>query len=1110
MKKITKKLLSFVMLTVMLAVAAVVGVSASAEDGKWVGAWGSGMTEVGLGGYENIGVIIGDVTCRSVITPTMSGDKIRIKLSNVYGTAPVKIRRVTVAESTGGAKIDSTSDVKVYFKGVRNVTIPVGKEVYSDPIDFKVTALEDIAVSIYMDEMNEVRTCGFSGGESYITKGNETTSKELGAVCIKMKYGLVSVVPLLSAVDVYTTDEDAYSVVVIGDSTVANDFPEYLAKELIEGGTENVGVVGKGIIGNSLLPAKFSKETEGGIGQKIYGHALLERFDIDALAQSGVKYVVLKIGCNDIVHPKSGENATEYGMIQPTADEMIEGYTKLADKCHAAGVKLVMVQIGMWKGYTRDFFGTGPKYTFDDEDWAIAQEINEWIAVTNIFDATVDLNSCCVDANDSAAIAAKYTEDGAHPNDDLQQLWAKVFPVSATGVQPHLKGIQLNKAKLRVDVDDGFQLKATILPSDYPNKNVKWYSDNETIATVSDDGYVVGLKSGTAVITCESENGQVRARCIVTVHCDVSSVKLDKTEVTLYETQTLRLNETVKPSGASNKEVKWTSSDTSVAKVSSTGKITAIEPGTAVITCTTVDGKKTAKCNVTVIEKIDVEGLTLNKRKSKSITVGKTYQFLATITPANASNKDVTWTSSDESIFTVDKNGIITAKEGGNAILTCKSKDNGIYATVKIKVISPVTSIVLNKKTSSVYEDRTRSLTATCYPATATNKAVIWTSGNPVVATVTDDGIVIAKKPGKAVITATAADGKGASASCTITVKEYIDVKKITLNRTEHKKRAGLSFTLKATISPENASTQTLKWKSSNTKVATVNSKGVVKTIAPGVAVITCSSTALSKATATCKVTVIKYPVESVSLNKTSVTLNAGKTTTLKATVKPDMATDKSVKWSSSNPSVAKVSSTGVVTAVAPGKATITCKTNHKGFTATCKVTVNKVAVESVTLDRKSAELLVGATLTLKHTVSPSYASNKEIIWRSFNPEIATVNQNGVVTALKAGTALITCSSVENQKLTGACLVTVKDIKAIGYRLNATSVALSKGGTYTLFAEILPANATDRSMKWYSEDTSIVKVTDKGVVTAVGSGVTYVVVSNADGSVLSKCKFIVK
>ena len=212
------------------------------------------------------------------------------------------------------------------------------------------------------------------------------------------------------------------------------------------------------------------------------------------------------------------------------------------------------------------------------------------------------------------------------------------------------------------------------------------------------------------------------------------------------------------------------SSNTAVATVDETGKITAVAHGTATIKI--IVGGASASCKVTVTQA--VTKITLNKTKL-SLDVPETYQLTATITPSDASNKNLIWSSSNESAATVDENGLVTAVGNGTAVIKAESADgSGISASCTVTVIDPskipVSSITLDKTALSLEAMETYQLTASVSPANAANKALIWTSSNEAVATVDSKCQVTAVAKGTATITATAADGYGTSASCTVTV----------------------------------------------------------------------------------------------------------------------------------------------------------------------------------------------------------------------------------------------------------------------------------------------------------------------------------------------------
>ena len=240
----------------------------------------------------------------------------------------------------------------------------------------------------------------------------------------------------------------------------------------------------------------------------------------------------------------------------------------------------------------------------------------------------------------------------------------------------------------------------------------------------------------------------------------------------------------------------------------------------------------------------------------------------------------------------------------------------------------------------------------------------------------------------------------------------------------------GESISISAKVIPEDASYDVITWTSSNTRVATV-SDGRVTAVGVGTATITAATGKVSgTSSVTVKAKVIA--VEGVSLDKTSITLMEGDSETLVATVAPDNATNKGVKWSSSNTGVATVDETGKVTAVAPGEASITVTTDDGGKTASCAVKVEKkrIAVTGVTIENWSISLLINETAQIRWTVQPADATDQSVSFESSDTSVATVDQNGLVKAVGAGQTQVFVVTADGGYKASS---TVKVSEKIGY-----------------------------------------------------------------------------
>lgn len=252
-------------------------------------------------------------------------------------------------------------------------------------------------------------------------------------------------------------------------------------------------------------------------------------------------------------------------------------------------------------------------------------------------------------------------------------------------------GVQIGSSSLALEPGETANLMATVLPSNATDKSVSWSSSNTGVATVDNNGKVTAAAAGSAVITVTTTDGGKTATCTVTVTnpaIPVQSVSLDKTTLNLNVGENSTLVATVLPANADNKAVTWSSSNTAIATVDASGKVTAVAAGSAVITVTTTDGGKTATCTVTVTNPaVPVQSVSLNKTEL-SLNVGESATLTATVLPENADNKAVTWSSSDAAVATVDSNGKVSAVAAGSAVITVKTTDGEKTATCTVTVIA--------------------------------------------------------------------------------------------------------------------------------------------------------------------------------------------------------------------------------------------------------------------------------------------------------------------------------------------------------------------------------------------------------------------------------------
>lgn len=331
--------------------------------------------------------------------------------------------------------------------------------------------------------------------------------------------------------------------------------------------------------------------------------------------------------------------------------------------------------------------------------------------------------------------------------------------------------IGLDKTSLELEEGQTYQLIATVLPSNADDKTIIWSSDNTDVATAV-DGLVTARAEGTARVSAKA--GGFEVVCTVKVSktaqskIPVTSVTLNHKSYTIAAGGNFNLIPTVLPANATDREVKWSSSNEQVAVVVN-GKVTAKVEGTATITAT-ADGKS-ATCSVTVTkaENVPVEEVVLDI-SNLSLKVGETQTLTATIKPTNSTVKEVNWSSSNEKVAVV-VNGKVTAKGEGTATITATADGKSASCSVTVAKaepeIIPVSGITLNSEKLELEVGETFTLTATVSPSNATEKTVVWNSESQITATV-EDGLVTAKAVGETIISATAGD---VTVECALTVK---------------------------------------------------------------------------------------------------------------------------------------------------------------------------------------------------------------------------------------------------------------------------------------------------------------------------------------------------
>ena len=421
------------------------------------------------------------------------------------------------------------------------------------------------------------------------------------------------------------------------------------------------------------------------------------------------------------------------------------------------------------------------------------------------------------------------------------------------------------------------------------------------------------------------------------------------------------------------------------------------------------------------------------------------------------------------------------------------------------------TKAILDKTemTLALTEKETLSLDITPFDAV---DAITWTSENEEIVKVLDNE----DNPAEAVVTGVSSGETTIKVKagtieriCKIMVGNYVTG--ISLSKSYiYMDSLGDTGTLTASVVPSDADNAEIVWSSANEKVAVVDDKGNITAVGNGTVRIT-AATKDHSVKAYCFVTVeTEVPAESISISEKSLYLTGG-SKTLTATVTPEGATNSDLEWSSSDTAVATVNQNGVVTAVADGTATITVQTTDNTVSAVCAVTVQLVTVpvSGIELSAEEMELAwADKTASLTAEIYPDNADVKTIVWESSNPDVATVDTNGIITATGGGTTVITAKTLDGG-YTASCQVTV--IRLIdALTLDHGSLTLKVGESTNLKVTIVPEKVTNDEVLWTSSNTNIVTVSDTGRVTAVAEGEAYIRCRARDASMeMATCKVTV-
>ncbi|MFZ0430989.1 MAG: SGNH/GDSL hydrolase family protein [Acidobacteriota bacterium] len=379
-----------------------------AQSSQWIGTWASAPQ---VPEPRNVPPPPGvaNSTLRQVVHVSVGGDELRVRFSNGFGRTPLTIAAARLARSAGGSAIDPASDHALTFAGRPSVMIPPGALMLSDPIRFELAPLSDVVVSIYVTQAPEdVTSHPGSRTTSYLQSGERVSAVDMPEAT-KFEHWYI-----LSGIDVRSTGSGA-SVAILGDSitdgrgSTTNEnrrWPDFLARRLqANPDSRKIGVLNQGIGGNRVL--------NDGLGPNV-----LARLDRDVLAQSGVRWLIVFEGVNDI---GTFAGKAETGQVPATAENLIAAFEQIIERARAHGIRVYGATILPFEG----------SFYFTPEREAERRKVNDWIRNSGRFDAVLDFDAVAGDADRPGFLATRVDcGDHLHLNDDGYRTLAESIDLS--------------------------------------------------------------------------------------------------------------------------------------------------------------------------------------------------------------------------------------------------------------------------------------------------------------------------------------------------------------------------------------------------------------------------------------------------------------------------------------------------------------------------------------------------------------------------------------------------------------------------------------------------------------------------------------------------------
>ena len=659
------------------------------------------------------------------------------------------------------------------------------------------------------------------------------------------------------------------------------------------------------------------------------------------------------------------------------------------------------------------------------------------------------------------------------------------------------------KGPFTLRIGETIQFNATVLPQDATDKSVEWMSQTGGV-TIDANGLATAVAPvENNWISATNSAGQQDLVYITVSPTLISSIDGVPQELSLKVNQTIKVQAVVNPVDATDKSLKWSSSNTAVATVDGNGNIIAVAMGETDITVTANDGSGvSATCKVTVVT-TPVERVSVTANGSTTLKPGQTLQFNATVLPENATDKTVVWTSSDVTVATVTNAGLVTAVSVGNASIKATAGDKSACVEITVEPIRAESLILFHTDIDlKVGEEYTLSPVIT--PENTTDKTLVWRSDDESIASVDSSGTVHANAIGNTVVRVSTTDGTELKAEARIYVHPTPISEVIIDYDGPTTLKVGETAKLSANVLPENATDKNIKWLVMSPAILNISEDGLVTAVGVGTSWAGAFADNESEYPYdTVEFTVVETPVERIDFEQEYISIRIDEQARINPIVYPETATNKSLTWESKDSNIAVVDNNGIVTGIAPGQVDIDAlAADGSGVFNTIRVIVSEISVESITISANGSTILKdGETLQLTATVLPENATDKSVRWISNADYRATVDENGLVTAHSDLGVLDIYANAGN--VSDKIMLTIIETPAENIALSSDVSEIKDKETISIYAQISPVTTSNKSITWNVSDESILKIQawDNSVCVLIGQkpGEAYVTATTVNG-----------